>query len=165
MAFEITAQCSGCTACVPSCPAGAIRGIAREVHEIDPAKCIDCGACGVVCPDEAVRDPRGLVFSLFEPSHARRAFVELSRCTGCGWCVDTCAFDAIQGAQVRTEDGEALTVASVDPKRCTGCEQCVLECDDRALAVLRPEGPEVSALRQRNAAFVAARRVARREVL
>ena len=59
MAFEITDECSGCSACVPSCPAGAIRGIARSLHQIDPALCIDCGACGVVCPDQAVRDPRG----------------------------------------------------------------------------------------------------------
>lgn len=165
MAFEITDQCSGCAACIPSCPAGAIRGLNHAVHEIDPARCIDCGACGVVCPDQAVRDPRGMVFSLYEAPRGRRAFVELSRCTGCGWCVDTCAFDALRGTSVRTEGGETLTFASVDPSRCTGCEQCTLECDDGAVRVLRVEGAEVAELRQRNAAFVSARRVLRHEVL
>lgn len=165
MAFEITDACSGCAACVPSCPASAIRGTAREVHEIDPARCIDCGACGVVCPDRAVRDPHGMVFSLYENPRGRRAFVELSRCTGCGWCVDTCAFDAIRTVVVNTDDGAALALASVDPARCTGCDQCTMECDDRAMAVLRVEGPEVDALLARNADFITARRVTRREVL
>lgn len=139
--------------------------MAREVHEIDPARCIDCGACGVVCPDQAVRDPRGMVFSLFEQARGRRAFVELARCTGCGWCVDTCAFDALRATSVQTDLGETLTFATVDPARCTGCDLCELECDDRAIRVLRVEGDDVEALRGRNAAFVTARRVTRREVL
>lgn len=165
MAFEITDECSGCAACVPSCPASAIHGAVRQVHEIDPARCIDCGACGVVCPDQAVRDPQGAVFSLFEQRRGRRAFVELARCTGCGWCVDTCAFDAIRVIVVSTALGESLTLASVDPTHCTGCDQCELECDDRAVRVMRAEGAEVDALRERNAAFLDARRVNPRELL
>jgi ferredoxin len=164
MAFEITDECSGCAACVPSCPAGAIRGIARSLHQIDPALCIDCGACGVVCPDQAVRDPRGMIFSLFEAPRGRRAFVELSRCTGCGWCVDTCGFDAVRGVVVNTEDGLALTFATVNPARCTSCGACELECDDEAIKVIRVEGDDVESLRERNARFLTHRRVTRREV-
>ena len=164
MAFEITEQCSGCTACVPSCPAGAIRGLSREVHEIDPARCIDCGACGVVCPDEAVRDPRGVVFSLFESPRGRRAFVELSRCTGCGWCAETCPFDAMQEVTVETEEGRSLTFATVNPARCAGCGSCELQCTDSAVRVMSAQGDEVDALRAGNASFLTRRKVIRREV-
>lgn len=164
MAYEITDQCSGCAACVPSCPTGAIGGITKEAHQIDPSRCIDCGACGVVCPDEAVRDPRGVIFSLFEAPRGRRAFVELSRCTGCGWCVDTCVHDALRAVVVQTEEGLALVFPTVNPERCTGCGGCELECDERAVRVMRVQGEEVDGLRERNAKFLAHRRVTRREV-
>jgi ferredoxin len=104
------------------------------------------------------------VFSLFEAPRGRRVYVELSSCTGCGWCVDTCSFDALHAVVVHAEDGAALTFATVTPARCTGCELCTVECDEAALRVLRVEGAEVEALRERNARFVALRKITRREV-
>lgn len=164
MAFKIIDTCSGCAACVPTCPAGAIQGDPRAPHQIDPARCVDCGACGVVCRDEAVRDARGETFSLFEPSRRRRAFVDISRCDGCGWCVDTCAFDALQSVTVTAESGEVLSFVAVNPARCTGCEGCVLECDDRAVRVLRGDDPAVELMHARNAQSLALRGAPRRGV-
>ncbi|UCH78411.1 MAG: DUF362 domain-containing protein [Candidatus Coatesbacteria bacterium] len=45
--------CTGCRACVESCPVGAAR-MEGERAVIDPAKCIQCLCCYETCADEAV---------------------------------------------------------------------------------------------------------------
>jgi NADH-quinone oxidoreductase subunit F len=47
-------SCTGCTACLKACPAGAITGEKKQVHVIDPDKCTKCGACYEVCKFDAV---------------------------------------------------------------------------------------------------------------
>lgn len=42
-------KCRGCTACARNCPAGAIKGSAKNPHTIDPSKCIRCGSCYEKC--------------------------------------------------------------------------------------------------------------------
>ena len=46
-------RCSGCGACVASCPAGAIH-LARDVATIEQALCRGCGACVEACSDGAI---------------------------------------------------------------------------------------------------------------
>jgi ferredoxin len=65
---------------------------------------------------------------------------------------------------VNTEDGLALTFATVNPARCTSCGACELECNDEAIKVMQVQGDNVESLRERNARFLAHRRVTRREV-
>ena len=56
-------KCTGCEACQPYCPVGAIKTIEWEgkgVSEIDQDECVECGACHVrsgVCPTDAIYLP------------------------------------------------------------------------------------------------------------
>lgn len=45
--------CTGCEACVDSCPSEAIR-MEGEKAVIDVEKCVDCGVCVDECPVEAI---------------------------------------------------------------------------------------------------------------
>jgi formate hydrogenlyase subunit 6/NADH:ubiquinone oxidoreductase subunit I len=46
--------CTGCQACVKTCPAQAITGKKDSPHSIDTAQCIKCGACREICPYNAI---------------------------------------------------------------------------------------------------------------
>lgn len=52
--YSISQKCTGCMACIKSCPSEAITGKAKEVHAINAKKCIKCGACLAVCKYDAV---------------------------------------------------------------------------------------------------------------
>jgi NADH:ubiquinone oxidoreductase subunit F (NADH-binding)/NAD-dependent dihydropyrimidine dehydrogenase PreA subunit/(2Fe-2S) ferredoxin len=47
--------CTGCMACLRTCPVDAVSGEKNRPHVVDPALCIKCGACRDVCPVDAVR--------------------------------------------------------------------------------------------------------------
>jgi NAD-dependent dihydropyrimidine dehydrogenase PreA subunit len=47
-------KCTGCGACLRACPADAIRGEKKKLHEILEEKCTRCGACRTVCPEDAI---------------------------------------------------------------------------------------------------------------
>jgi len=47
-------KCRGCTACARVCPANAITGSVKNVHQIDPDICIKCGSCMKACKFDAV---------------------------------------------------------------------------------------------------------------
>jgi len=51
----IPEECKACGACARVCPAGAIKGKPREIHEIDPEKCIKCGECIEKCCFKAIK--------------------------------------------------------------------------------------------------------------
>ncbi|RZN67157.1 MAG: NADH-quinone oxidoreductase subunit NuoF [Candidatus Methanolliviera hydrocarbonicum] len=46
-------RCIACLRCFKNCPAGAIDGDKRRIHQIDQSKCITCGICLDVCPPKA----------------------------------------------------------------------------------------------------------------
>ena len=54
--------------------------------------------------------------------------IDVTRCVGCGACVEACQFAALSPADGRM---------SVDPGRCHGCGICRAHCPEGALA-LRP---------------------------
>jgi NADH-quinone oxidoreductase subunit F len=47
-------KCTGCGACLKTCPVGAIAGERKQPHRLDQTTCIKCGACREVCPFDAV---------------------------------------------------------------------------------------------------------------
>ena len=51
----LSEACKGCGACLRACPAGAITGVKKQPHTIDPSLCIKCGACFDVCKFKAVK--------------------------------------------------------------------------------------------------------------
>ncbi|MEW5945966.1 MAG: NADH-quinone oxidoreductase subunit NuoF [bacterium] len=46
--------CRKCHLCAESCPAEAIAGRKKEIHQVIEAKCTKCGTCYTVCPFDAV---------------------------------------------------------------------------------------------------------------
>jgi NADH:ubiquinone oxidoreductase subunit F (NADH-binding)/(2Fe-2S) ferredoxin/NAD-dependent dihydropyrimidine dehydrogenase PreA subunit len=52
--YYITEDCIGCGKCSKNCPADAIKGKIKEVHQINKDICIKCGACALVCPTHAI---------------------------------------------------------------------------------------------------------------
>lgn len=50
----VAANCTGCMVCARRCPAAAITGEKRAVHEIHQELCIKCGACHAACKFQAI---------------------------------------------------------------------------------------------------------------
>ncbi len=57
-------KCTGCEACQPYCPVGAIKAVewqGQTVSEINQDECVECGACYLragVCPTDAIYQPK-----------------------------------------------------------------------------------------------------------
>ncbi|NMC43461.1 MAG: 4Fe-4S binding protein [candidate division Zixibacteria bacterium] len=55
VSHAITENCTGCHACLKSCPTGAIVGTPKQLYSIIQDKCIQCGACYQICQYDAIR--------------------------------------------------------------------------------------------------------------
>ena len=71
-------------------------------------------------------------YFLIEKSRFQSA-VNPELCTGCGLCIDACAFEAIE------MKGD---VAAVNPEKCYGCGACVLQCPAEGAVVLQLVRPK-----------------------
>lgn len=151
MAFIITENCTGCTACIRRCPTNAITGERKMLHVIDPELCIDCGACGVVCPDEAIYDHEGMLCEQLKPVQRPLAYVDLQSCVGCEWCVWACPFDALQMVELTSD--QHFRIAEVITKKCVGCTLCELDCPYDAIHIFRGDSDAAAARIERNTAF------------
>lgn len=50
VAFIDSANCIGCTLCLPSCPVDSIIGGPKRLHTVDPERCTGCQLCVAPCP-------------------------------------------------------------------------------------------------------------------
>lgn len=65
--------------------------------------------------------------------------VELSRCTGCGLCVDFCPVEVFDLAPAN-ESGNAVIAVAAREQNCWACDTCVGQCPNGAIRIL--ETPE-----------------------
>lgn len=151
MAFIITENCTGCTACIRRCPTDAISGERKLLHVIDPELCIDCGACGVVCPDEAIYDNQGNLCEMLKPAARPKAYVDLQSCVGCEWCVWACPFDALTMSPLT--GSSHFRIAEVIAKKCVGCTLCELDCPYDAIHIFRGDSGLAESQIERNARY------------
>lgn len=75
------------------------------------------------------------------------AIVNEDLCTGCGHCVDTCAFGAIS---LHRRDS-VLDLSQIDPLRCKGCGNCAVACPSKAINL--PNQSDAQILAQIDAAM------------
>jgi Pyruvate/2-oxoacid:ferredoxin oxidoreductase delta subunit len=57
VSFAVTADCTACGACLPTCPERCIRVAHRGHHAplvVLAEACTGCGECAEVCPAEAI---------------------------------------------------------------------------------------------------------------
>ncbi|WP_442900393.1 4Fe-4S binding protein [Geoalkalibacter sp.] len=56
--YHITEECTGCEACVPSCPIDVIYyDSQKSIYAIDEEQCMSCGSCVAECPVNAIIEP------------------------------------------------------------------------------------------------------------
>lgn len=69
------------------------------------------------------------------------AFVDETRCRGCGRCEKACEYGAITVVQA---EGKNVLVSKIDEITCEGCGQCAVACCNKAITVngFRPEQVE-----------------------
>ncbi|MDY0189532.1 MAG: 4Fe-4S binding protein [Desulfuromonas sp.] len=60
--------------------------------------------------------------------------IDQERCTGCGWCLASCAQHAIT-LHTSRPDGFGDKRACIDQQRCTSCAQCLNSCPHHAISV------------------------------
>ena len=90
MAYFITENCNGCTACTKLCPTEAIQGEKKQRHTIEAECCIECGACGRICTQNAVQDPDGRTVQSQKKSNWEKPVFHHKTCMSCGICVNAC---------------------------------------------------------------------------
>jgi heterodisulfide reductase subunit A len=95
-----------------------MAGLAHAPKDIDEsitqARAAAARALGVLCKKQVAVE--GTV-----------SWVDPDRCTGCGVCVATCAYAALELREL-TRGSETVTVAQVNEALCKGCGVCAASC-------------------------------------
>lgn len=138
MAYTISENCTGCTACAGICPVQAISGEKKSLHAIDPGPCIQCGACGRICPAGAVSDHFGIVISRVPRKAWPRPLFDLAACMSCGICLETCPAGVISQS-LQQVGSRHLFPYLADGKGCIACGFCAQDCPVDAVTMAGPE--------------------------
>ncbi len=135
MPYEITKDCTGCTACAKQCPMGAISGKAKELHYISAPLCIDCGVCGMACPSSAVLDSYGNVCEKISLKNRPKPVVDPELCSGCEACVAICPFNCLEINDSVTPPETVGKAELVKPAKCVSCRECERICIKSAIVL------------------------------
>ena len=69
----------------------------------------------------------------------KTARIDMARCTGCGMCIENCAYNAIE----LIEDRRFGTIASINQALCKGCGACSGNCRCSAIDILGFTGEQI----------------------
>jgi len=145
-AYKIGEKCSGCTACVRSCPVFAINGERGKHHEINSLRCVACGVCGRICPSGAISDGSGNVMTPVKRSRWQKPVIDKNLCSACGICVQDCTSRALCiSLPVDRGDISVFAVLS-NPDKCTGCGICEKHCPLGAIVMSSKASEGTSAM-------------------
>jgi heterodisulfide reductase subunit A len=101
-----------------------MAGLAHAPKDIDEsiiqARAAAARALGVLCKKQVAVE--GTV-----------SWVDPDRCTGCGVCVATCAYAALELKEMKKDEGQTVTVAQVNEALCKGCGVCAASCRSGAI--------------------------------
>ena len=127
-AYSIGETCTGCSACVKSCPVFAISGERGKRHEINERRCVACGVCGRICNFGAVSDNNGKVCTPVKRALWPKPEIDAELCSACGICVEDCTARALGISMPRFRGDIKVHAELTQPKECVACAICEKHC-------------------------------------
>ena len=135
MAYWITENCIGCTACAKNCPVEAISGIPKQRHVVNEKRCVGCGVCGRVCPKGAILDNDQKPCAMVPRTQWEKPVVDETLCSACGMCVAVCRAEALAISAPAYQGDYHVHAVLAQPKKCVGCGLCQRECPLHAITM------------------------------
>ena len=138
MSYKISNNCTGCTACQKICPVGAISGVKKGLHTVDPLLCIECGACGRICRFQAISDSNDNKCKPILRSSFPKPVFNLKECCGCTECMITCPASCLDIKLQKRKDGTLYPYIK-NVKDCVACGFCAEVCPIGAIEMKIPK--------------------------
>jgi len=142
MAYQITADCTGCTACAKLCPVFAIEGERGARHSINQTRCVECGVCARACPQGGIADSKGNRLPKLPRKEWPKPAIRQAECSACQMCADVCTPGALSISLPKTRGDLEVFAQLSEPNKCVGCGLCAEICPLRIIEMERPS-PEV----------------------
>jgi len=133
MAYQITEDCTGCTACAKLCPVFAIEGERGARHAINQKRCVECGVCARTCPQGGIADTAGKRLPKLPRKEWPKPAIRQAECSACQMCVDICTAAALSMSLPKTRGDLNVFAQLSAPNKCVGCGLCAEICPLRII--------------------------------